>query len=287
MFDVIAGHPGAEAVIALADRALSASTRDVVKENIYRNDRAQPLVCAAILSRWQMVAPDLPKPSLVLGYSVGEVAAHAIAGSFTTEACLRLATRRAAVMDQASPEDAGLMAVLGMNETQVRALCEDSGAEVSIVNAATHYVLGGTSATLDAAASVARSLGARTVRLKVGSPAHTSALSPAAAAFEHELSGAAITAPRLPILAGIDGRLVRNALDVKQSLAAQISQTVNWRRCMAHAVEMGISTFLELGPGNALSSIVHESFPNVQARSLDDFRTMSGAIATVRRMLQQ
>ena len=39
-----------------------------------------------------------------------------------------------------------LIAILGMNETQIRALCEDSGAEVAIVNAATHYVLGGASA---------------------------------------------------------------------------------------------------------------------------------------------
>ena len=286
MFDVIAGHPEGEAVIAMTDRALSASTRDAVKEDLYRNDRAQPLICAAILSRWRMVEPDLPKPGLVLGYSVGEVAAHAIAGSYSTEACLRLAARRAVFMDQASPADAGLIAILGMNETQIRALCEDSGAEVAIVNAATHYVLGGASDALDAAAEVARSHSARIVRLKVGSPAHTSWLHPAAAAFEQELSSIAITAPTLPILASIDGHLVRNANDVKESLAAQMSRTVNWQRCITHAVEMGVSAFLELGPGNALSRIVHESFPKVHARSLDDFRTVSGAITTTRRVLQ-
>ena len=286
MFDVIEGHPEAEAVVAIADRVLSASTREVSNEDIFRNDRAQPLVCAAILSRWRMIMPDLPAPSLVLGYSVGEVAAHAIAGSYSTEACLRLATRRAAFMDQASPADAGLIAILGMNETQIQALCEHSGAEVAIVNAATHYVLGGASAALDAAALVARSHSARIVRLKVCSPAHTSLMHSAAAKFQHELCSVAITAPRLPILAGIDGHLVCNATDVQESLAAQISRTVNWRRCIAHAVEMGVSAFLELGPGNTLSRIVHESFPKVHARSLDDFRTVSGAITTTRRMLQ-
>jgi [acyl-carrier-protein] S-malonyltransferase len=282
MFDVVAGHPEAETVLAM----LSVATRNAVDEDIYRNSIAQPLVCAAILSRWRMIEPELPRPGLVLGYSVGEMAAHAIAGTFSIEACLRLATRRAALMDEASPRDAGLVAVLGMNESQVRALCDDSGAQIAIENAATHYVLGGPSAALDAAAKRARSNGARTVRLKVGSPAHTSWLRTASAAFERELRSVAIAAPRMAILAGIDGHLVRDAADVNASLAAQISHAVNWRRCIAHAVEMGISAFLELGPGNALSRIVHESYPKVQARSLDDFRTLSGAISAIRRTLQ-
>jgi [acyl-carrier-protein] S-malonyltransferase len=251
---------------------LSASTRDGGKKTSSATTARSRWFVRAILSRWRMVEPDLPAPGLVLGYSVGEVAAHAIAGSYSTEACLRLATRRAAFMDQASPADAGLIAILGMNETQIQALCEQSRAEVAIVNAATHYVLGGASTALDTAATIAGSHGARIVRLKVCSPAHTSSLRSAGAAFAHELSIVPITAPRLPILASIDGHVVRSATDVKESLAAQMSRTVNWRRCIDHAVEMGVSAFLELGPGNALSRIVHESFPKVHARSLDDFR---------------
>ena len=103
MFDVIAGHPEGEAVIAMTDRALSASTRDVVKEDLYRNGSR----AAADLRRDSVAVANgrarSPKPGLVLGYSVGEVAAHAIAGSYSIEACLRLAARRAALMDQASP----------------------------------------------------------------------------------------------------------------------------------------------------------------------------------------
>jgi [acyl-carrier-protein] S-malonyltransferase len=117
-------------------------------------------------------------------------------------------------------------------------------------------------------------------------PAHTSCLREAAVAFERELGSVAFASPRIPILAGVDGHLVRNASDAKASLAAQIAQAVHWRLCIAHAVEMGVSVFLELGPGNALARIVHESFPKMQARSLDDFRSVAGAVATIRRTLQ-
>ena len=287
MFDVIAGNSDAASVLAVADGILGAATGDVVKSaDIDRNGVAQPLICAAILSRWQILKHELPKPTLVLGYSVGEVAAHAVAESYSIQDCLRLAARRAALMDDASPPNAGLIAILGMNEVQIRALCDESGTELAIVNAATHFVLGGPSPCLGAAARVARSRGARTVRLKVGVPAHTSWLRPAALAFERELGKLALASPRIPILAGVDGHLVRNASDGKASLAAQIAQAVHWRRCISHAVELGISVFLELGPGNALARIVHESFPKVQARSLDDFRSVAGAIAMVRRTLQ-
>ena len=287
MFDVIAGNAEAEAVVAMAGSVLPTAARDVVSSaSIHQNRIAQPLICAAILSRWRVLERELPRPALVLGYSVGELAAHAVAGSYSIADCLRLAGRRAALMDDASPPNSGLIAILGMNETQVRALCNESGAELAIVNAATHFVLGGPSAALDAAARLARSRGATTVRLKVGAPAHTSWLREAAVAFELELGKIAFASPRIPILAGVDGHQIRNASDAKASLAAQIAQAVDWRRCIAHAVEMGVSVFLELGPGNALARIVHESFPKVQARSLDDFRSVAGAISTIRRTLQ-
>jgi [acyl-carrier-protein] S-malonyltransferase len=287
MFDVIAGNPEAEAVVAMAGSVLPAAARDMANgANIHQNRIAQPLLCAAILARWQALERELPQPELVLGYSVGEIAAHAVAGTYSIADCLRLAARRAELMDDASPPNSGLIAILGMNETQVRALCDESASELAIVNAATHYVLGGTSASLDAAGRIARSRGARAFRLKVGVPAHTSWLREAATAFERELGSVAVRSPRTPVLAGVDGHRIRNGSDARTSLAAQVAQVVNWRRCIAHAVEMGITVFLELGPGNALARIVHESFPKVQARSLDDFRTLAGAIATIRRALQ-
>jgi [acyl-carrier-protein] S-malonyltransferase len=231
------------------------------------------------------VQRHLPEPDLVLGYSVGEVAAHAIAGTFGMTDCLRLAARRAELMDDASPPGGGLIAVLGMGFRQVRELCNFTRVEIAIANGAAHFVLGGPAASLDAAAEMAKSRGATVIRLNVEAPAHTAWLRSAAEAFRMELAQIALHPARMPVLAGIDGHAVRDPQDAAASLAAQIAQTVNWSTCIAHAVEMGVTVFFELGPGDALARIVRETFPSAEARSLDEFRTLSGAIDRIRRAL--
>ena len=287
MFDVVAGVPEAEAVIAAADGVLGTPARNLLAggSDIYRNRLAQPLICAAILARWQALQHDLPEPDLVLGYSVGEVAAHAIAGTFGMTDCLRLAARRAELMDDASPPGGGLIAILGMGHRQIRELCTVTRVEIAIANAAAHFVVGGPADSLDAAAEMARSRGARVIRLNVEAPAHTALLRGAVEAFRTELVKVTLRPARVPVLAGIDGHVVRDSVDAAASLAAQIAQTVNWSRCIAHAVEMGVTVFFELGPGDALARIVRETFPSAEARSLDEFRTLSGAIDRIRRAL--
>ena len=285
MFDIVEGIPEAEAVIAAADGVLPAPARVLVEGDIHQNRLAQPLICAAILARWHALARDLPTPGLILGYSLGELAAHAIAGTLSVADCLRLAARRAELMDEASPPGAGLIAVLGMGERHVRELCTDTRVEIAIVNGAAHFVLGGPAASLDAAAEIATSRGARVVRLNVEAPAHTAWLLPAAEAFGTELARVAMRPARIPVLAGIDGHAVRDPADVASSLAAQIAQTVNWSTVIAHAIEMGATVFFELGPGDALARIVREAFPSVEARSLDEFRTLAGAVGRLRRAL--
>lgn len=287
MLDIVADHPDAETVLDAANRVLPIPARELVArgDEIHRNRIAQPLLCTTILARWRVVERELPKPSLVLGYSVGELAAHAIAGTFTVDHCIALAAKRAELMDEASPTEAGLMAVLGLSEPQIRALCESSGVEIAIANGRTHFVLGGPSTSLDAAARAAESKSARVVRLCVDVPAHTRWLLGAADAFASQLASVQSSPPRIPVLAGIDGHAVRSAADAAASLSAQIARTVDWRRCIDHAVEMGVTVFFELGPGNALSRMVTEAYPNVEARSLDDFRTAAAAVAWINRAL--
>ena len=289
MFDVVAGIPEAEAVIAAVDRLLPAPSRELLDSgaDIFRNRLAQPLICAAILARWQALRHVLPKPALVLGYSVGEVAGHAIAGSYSVEDCLRLAGRRAELMDDASLAAGGMIAVLGLREETVRELCSASDAEVAIANAASHFVVGGPLPALDAVTRQAEARGARVVRLNVEAPAHTRWLRSAADGFRIELAASALRRPDIPILAGIDGHVVRDQADAVDSLAAQVAQSIDWRRCIAHAWEMGIRVFFELGPGDALSRMVHEAYPSAKARSLDDFRTLTGAIDGIRNAIDR
>ncbi|WP_457319339.1 malonate decarboxylase subunit epsilon [Stenotrophomonas sp. P5_B8] len=264
-------------ILAQASDVLGTPVEALAAEDVrFRNTFAQPLVCAAALAHWAALRDRLPTITAVAGYSAGELAAHAVVGSIDSATCLHLAARRAALMDAASPADAGLIAVIGLDAPQITALCAGQAVHVAIVNGPDHVVLGGLRTGLEAVAAAAARQGARTVSLPVDVAAHTPLLASAAQAFEGVLRDTPLQAPRLRLLAGIDGRSVGDVARVVHTLAAQIGQTVQWQQVLEQAVERGGKVFLELGPGSALSRRVRELHPQLQARSVEDFRTLEG-----------
>ena len=78
------------------------------------------------------------------------------------------------------------------------------------------------------------------------------------------------------LLSGIDGTAATAVAEGLDKLAAQISRTIEWAACLEACVEAGVETALELGPGNALAAMTGAAYPSINARSLDDFRTLSG-----------
>ena len=289
MFDVIKRIPEAEAILMHLNELLPVPPNELFAETgqAFLNRNAQPLVCATILARWEALRHQLPMPKMVLGYSLGELAAHVIAGSLNIQNGLALAVRRAELMDAASPLDAGMIAILGLDKDSVAALCDDHGTEIAIQNSLNHFVVGGILDNLDELELAAQSFGANTARIKVSLPAHTRWLESATDAFHKDLAQVGLHSPVIPMLAGIDGRLIRNPAEAVETLAAQISQTVNWYQCMTQAVERGARVMLDLGPGTALVRIARELYPDCKVRSVDEFKSLDAVVDWVKRMLNR
>lgn len=288
MFDIFVGNDAAQAAIeagsAAAEMDLAAVARS--KTDIFANHIAQPLLCAYNMAAWAAVAPLLPAPALFAGYSVGELAAYGCAGSLSIPETIRLARERAALMDAASPEAAGLIAVLGLTRRQIDVLCVATDSEIAIVNGEEHFIVGGTVTALDRCSVLAVAGGAKVQRLSVSVPAHTSLLTMASTRFRSVLEVSSLDSPAIPVLAGVSGAVVRNRRAVIDSLSRQISTTVQWSACLDAAVERGCRVFLELGPGDGLARMMGERFPLLAARSLANFRTLKGSAEWVTRALE-
>ncbi|KAB7762228.1 malonate decarboxylase subunit epsilon [Xanthomonas maliensis] len=282
MFAHVHAQPAAAELLAQAAQLLGDSPDALAAGALrYRNRIAQPLVCAAALAQWQVLRTQLPTPLLVLGYSVGELAAHAVAGSIDARSCLQLAAARAELMDAASPADAGLMAVLGWPLRLLVPACQQHGVAVAIVNGNDHAVVGGARAGLQSLANALQAGGARCTPLPVDVPAHTPWLRAAADGFAAQLHAAHVRAPQRRVLAGIDARAVSTPAAVIHSLSAQIAQTVHWHDVLVQAAERGARVFLELGPGSALARMARELLPGCEARAVDEFHGTDGVLAWV------
>ena len=288
MFDRVRDLPAARHTL---DAARTVLGRDVfaaaAADDRFDNVRAQPLLCAASLAHWQGLREVLPTPTVIAGYSIGELAAHAIAGGVDAATCLALAAQRARLMDRASPADAGLQAVLGLERHVLQPLCDLHGAHVAIANGQDHFIVGGTHASLQRLADAARPQGADIRPLPVHVPAHTPLLTAAVAPFAAALDASPLQTPRLPLLAGVDARPVRDRAAVVHTLSAQLAQTIEWAQVMRQAFERGARVLLQLGPGNALARMVAPAYPCCEVRAVEEFQSLEGAAAWVRSALDR
>jgi len=248
-------------------------------ELCFANAHAQPLIVASGAAVAQALQAHGIHADLSAGYSIGELTAHTVAGSLQALDGVGLAVKRAQCMDQAAPAAHGMMAVKGVRLEKLQAIALEHGLAVAIVNDEQHAVLAGPKAVMKSICKgMERELGAHVVHLNVQVPSHTAWLIDATVAYRNALQAASWNNFECPVLSALDGSPVEGRTEAIDYLARQISEPLNWARTLDLAAEMGATVYFEVGPGNTLTRMVRERFPNVQARSLSEFQTFEGAL---------
>jgi [acyl-carrier-protein] S-malonyltransferase len=295
MFDLTGDAPQAAALFAHASALLGDDPRVLVKradgEVLHANRTAQLLCTLQALSAVALLDSALPQRCCVAGYSVGEVAAWGVAGLIDATETLDLVDTRARVMDAASRGDEGMLFIRGLGRTSIEQLCLGREAAIAICNPADAWVLGGRRVALEVIAEEAVRLGAaRVLSIPVKVPSHTYLLADASVAFDRALADVHLQlSPRtgIRLFSGIDAESVLDAKSDVNKLAMQISQPIQWARCLESCVEAGAVAFLELGPGRALADMAGGAFPHMPARSLDDFRSAKGVLDWLSRVIER
>ncbi|WP_288107529.1 acyltransferase domain-containing protein [Limnobacter sp.] len=282
MFDRLRNDPLAEPVLQAAWEHLPGAVRLGVSESTcyQTNAVAQPALVLYAGVVGELLRQQGVVPALVSGYSVGELSAQVVAGKLSTRHGIELAALRAQRMDDASPVDHGLMAIKGMRMALLETLLPKLGEfPVAIYNDEQHCVVGGGKAAL---ASLGNTLqqqhGAHVVHLCVKVPSHTHWLKQASVDFARDLQKVTWLTGDSLVLSGLAGRVCSAPQDSIDCLARQLSEPLYWGLALDMAVEQGATVFFETGPGNTLSRMVRERFPDLPCRSLSDFKTVQGAL---------
>jgi len=281
MFDILEDDRDAQGVLQSASSFFGCHPVEYLhclpEQGLFRNLQAQLLIATLQMAIWTSLRRRLPTPKVFAGYSLGEVVTYGCAGSLTVEKMLGLIQQRAGLMDAAAPQHAGMLAVRGLTRPEIDELCEATGVEVAIINSPDHFVLGGPlSAVLRSEEHPLANRVTKSKRIPVSVPSHTSWMTAAGKSFANELEQAGLTDPLCPVLAGINGTLVRHKKDAIPALSQQIYTPIDWMACMQTSSEMGCSMMLELGPGNALKSIMQDHPGGMVVRSVEDFRSLQG-----------
>lgn len=282
MFDLARAHPASGRLLA----------RPGVSDDpavMFDNGIAQPSIVAGALALWQALRDSIPAPGLVAGYSIGELAAWAVAGSLGPVDAIALARTRALAMDEAAragPPQA-LAAVSGVALDKLVGLAAAHGFEIAIVNGHDACIAGGLEGALAPFEAAVAADGGKLQRLQVAVASHTSLMMPAVSKFEAALDAAAFGTPACPVLSGVRAVPLHESSDALRDLPLQLVRTIRWSDCMDAAAEAGIKVALELGPGAALARMLQARHPHIASRSVSEFRSIGGIAAWVNRAMDE
>jgi [acyl-carrier-protein] S-malonyltransferase len=206
------------------------------------------------------------------GLSLGEMTAHAAAGTFDFATGLKLVQLRGKFMDEAcAATQGGMAAMIGGAENDVRQLAADEDVDIANINAPGQIVISGELAKVEGAVGVAKEHGMRrATMLKVAGAYHSrlmqSAYEKLGAALEH----VSIQPPRFPVISNVTGMEVTTPIEIRRTLQDQVTGTVRWVDCMQRLVELGCDFFIELGPGGVLASLLRRTYKDVDVISVSD-----------------
>ena len=250
-----------------ADEALGRPLSQVIFEGpdqvLRETVNTQPAILVASLAAWRAASVAGHEalngaPLCTAGHSMGEYSALVAAGALSVSEAVRLVARRGELMQAAGEQNPGtLAAVLGMDEADVQAVCEETGAEVCNLNATGQIVVGGTVPAVEAAAALAEERGARrVVMLNVGGAFHSSLMTPAAEAMAPIIAQAEVSDPLTPVIGNVNAEPLTTAQELRADLTAQIRRPVRWRDTVLQMQEMGVEQYVEIGPGKVLTGLV-------------------------------
>jgi [acyl-carrier-protein] S-malonyltransferase len=206
------------------------------------------------------------------GLSLGEMTAHAAAGTFDFENGLKLVQRRGEFMDEACEKTSGGMAALiGADENVVRQLAADEDVDVANINAPGQIVISGELAKVEAAVGVAKEYGIRrATMLNVAGAYHSRLMESAYEKLGAVLQHVSIQPPSFPIISNVTGEEVKTPIEIRRTLQDQVTGTVRWLDCMERLAELGCNFFIELGPGGVLAGLLRRTRKDVDVMSVSD-----------------
>jgi len=213
------------------------------------------------------------EPSFCAGHSLGEYTALTATGALSFDDGVRLVVERADAMHEAGNSSPGTMAaVLGLDDDLVEVACRRADSEVWVANynASGQVVIAGSIEGVASAGVVAKELGAKKVMpLQVSGAFHTPFMTSARERLRKAIAEASPRDTEVPVISNVDALAHNIGNEWASLLSAQLSSPVRWKHCLLTLSELGVTDFVELGPGGVLTGMAK--------RTIDNARTISVA----------
>lgn len=266
----------------LLDRPLGRLLLEADAEELATTGASQLAVLLASLLAWEAFsAATDDRPVAFAGHSLGQITALIASGAIERRDGLRLGAERAERSQRSADRAAGRMAALiGAELPAVQRACVGVDAWLANDNAPGQVVIAGTPAGVDQASDRSRDLGVRRVLpVDVGHAFHTPLLSDVAAELAPTLSTLPFRQPEAAVVANTDATPYTDPAVWPDQLARHLVEPVRWRESQYALTELGVDTFVEIGPGRVLAGLARRTVPDVAVRNVTSRDDVAGDLA--------
>ncbi|GGE41916.1 malonyl CoA-acyl carrier protein transacylase [Pullulanibacillus camelliae] len=292
--DLIEQNDKARTYFEKADEKLGMGLTEIIlngpEDVLTRTENTQPALLTVSAALQALLQDEGIVPDFVAGHSLGEYSALVAAGSMTFDDAVYAVRHRGLLMDEAVPAGQGAMAaVLGLKADSLAAVCKavsDAGDTVQLanLNSSSQIVISGTATGVEKASERAKDAGAkRVIPLNVSGPFHSELMRPAAAKFQSVLEAAEIQAAKIPVVANVTADTVTDSQVIQELLIQQLYSPVRWAESVQKLIDLGVDTFVEVGPGKVLSGLVKKVDRKATIHAVGDLETLQQAVESLKR----
>ena len=285
--ELAAASPAAAAVFTQADEALgepiSTLAWDGPEADLNRTENAQPALLATSIAylvaaheRASASGMTIPNPLFYAGHSMGQYSAMVAASALSVPDGVQLVRERGRQMQASgSGRDGAMAAILGLADDALPELVQEASTHgvfaVANRNSPGQVVVSGERAAIEAAAEIAKRLGAkRAIVLPVSVAAHSPLMAEAADAMRRVLADVEFREPTAALLANADARVILDGEGARAELVEHLTAGVDWVAAVEKMTADGVDTFIEVGPGKVLTNLIKRINPEMTALALDD-----------------
>ncbi len=292
--DLFDNYAIAKEVFETADKTLGFSLTDICfngGEKLEQTEYIQPAILTVSIAALRLLESQGVTFDYSLGLSLGEYSAIVAAGGLSFETAVGLVQKRGRLMsDCLQNGDYGMSAIMGLDSSIVEEICKSNAGFVATANYNTksQTVIAGEAEAVADLEALAKERGAkRCIRLNLKSAFHTSLLEPAAIKLNAELAKINFSPLKIPVVSNVTADFYNSHEDIVQILTKQVMSPVLWENSIKKLLSIGITTFIELGPGKTLSSFIKtigkdNGFNNINILNVEDAKSFENTVNTLK-----
>lgn len=278
----------AEKVFNEASDALGFDIKDMIfngdKETLMITENTQPTIVTMSVAALRVLEEKGIKPDVVAGLSLGEYTAHVASGSLKFADAVKLVRKRGKYMQEEVPVGKGAMAaILGLTADEVReatAKASDIGVCTGAnFNCPGQIVVSGEVKAVEKCCEIAKEMGAkRALMLDVSAPFHCSLLVGAGEKLAKEMENVTVYDMNIPIITNVSAEYIQSKEEIKTLLKEQVSNSVLWEDSIRKMIADGVDTFIEIGPGKALSGFMKKIDKTMRVFNVEDMQSLNNTL---------